>query len=453
MSLDDRVRQAFEPLADQLRNDLSGRISATVDKLKAELEAEQASAVSAAVEATTRQVTGQLTTQFEGQRDRAIAEAVARVERDVAARLEAKFEAECAQALADAARDATAAAERAVTERLSAEFEAERVAAVAQAASDAAAAAENATVARLTRQFDAERSNAVAQVARETSESVERLVTERLTADHQAERARAVSEAIAEATARVQRETAERLSSHHEMERTDAVSRATEETWAKAEQARTNAEAVERYASRRLVDAIRALDECQTLSEVLHALSNAARAEAARTSLLLVDAEGFRGSRSHGFGDEAGIGVLRVTHEDAGIIGEAARTARVASIAGDTSHADSPRDGSPGGAEMRPSNAPPRFAGTLGEGGAVAVPLILTGRVVGVLYADLGTDGSARRPTWQAALDILGRHASRVLEAITAAKLAEAATGRPMKAPLTESEASRTHTAQAGSWN
>jgi hypothetical protein len=395
MTVEDRVRQALEPLADQLRHDLSSRIAATVERLNAELVAERSDAVVAAV-----------------------AEARTTIESDLTERLTARFDAERADAVAAAAHDAAAAAERAVTARLTEELEIERVAAVAQAAADAAFAAEQSTTDRLTRQFNEERANTVAQVARETAESVERAVTERLTTLHESDRASAVSITAEETWVKAEREITDRV-----------IANLTE----RHTQSKAEAEAAELAASRRIVDAVRALDNCRALSDVLHTLAAGAAAEAARTALLLVEPDRFRGSRSTGFSSEARELLQTVEPDGAGIIAEAARTGRAAIAA----------DG------LRP----PAFAGLPDERTAIAVPLVLTGRVVGVLYADQGVGPVSARPTWQAALEILVRHGSRVLEALTAARLAEAATGRSITAPVPENESHRANAGQAGSWN
>jgi hypothetical protein len=94
---------------------------------------------------------------------------------------------------------------------------------------------------------------------------------------------------------------------------------------------------------------------------------------------------------------------------DAGVIGEAVRTRRAASATGRTpapvSACDLPEDRE-----------------------QFAVPLLVGGEVVAVLYADEGPlpapDAREADPEWQVAIEVLARHAARCLEAITAFKTA-----------------------------
>ncbi|MEQ1870383.1 MAG: hypothetical protein ABL961_10210, partial [Vicinamibacterales bacterium] len=55
---------------------------------------------------------------------------------------------------------------------------------------------------------------------------------------------------------------------------------------------------------------------------------------------------------------------------------------------------------------------------------AVAVPMIVNDEVVAVVYADQGQEGDIDRASWPAIVELLARHASRSLEAITAHRLA-----------------------------
>jgi hypothetical protein len=67
------------------------------------------------------------------------------------------------------------------------------------------------------------------------------------------------------------------------------------------------------------------------------------------------------------------------------------------------------------------------------------VPLIVGGTVVAVLYGDCPYIDAAPAARWAAVLDVLTRHASRVLEAVT---LRQAA-GLPMAGVAHDSHAER----------
>ncbi len=432
MNLEEQVGQAVTPLVDQLRTDLSRRMSAIAETLRQTLDAEHSAKLALALEASraavqheAQEASARLEREVSARVEREVS---ARVEQEVTARLMAQFETERAEAVAAAAREAGEAAERAVTERLTAEFETERLSAVAQAAADAASEAERAAIARLTADFEVQRAEAVAAAAKDASDSVEKAVTELLTAEFHAQREAAVAEARQAASEQTERDVTERLTAHHESVRATAVAEAADEARASAErivserlineflfkeaQARASGEAAETTASLRLVEAIRTLDRGQTLSDVLLALTNAASGEAARSGLFLAGAQGFQSSRLTGFE----ITATRLEDEDS-VIAEAARSSRAVTTAEGV--------------------GAPAFANLPDGHQAIAVPLMLTGRVVGVLYADQGAGQTeAVRPSWPATIEILGRHASRVLEALTASKLAEAATGRSMKAQV-----------------
>jgi hypothetical protein len=98
---------------------------------------------------------------------------------------------------------------------------------------------------------------------------------------------------------------------------------------------------------------------------------------------------------------------IDLTLEDAGLAGAVLRTGVAASRPSDA--ADGPR-------------LPP-FAGDSGEHHAMALPVRVGGEVVAVLYADAPrVDERSSDVRWPAILEVLVRHASRVLEAMTVQK-------------------------------
>lgn len=178
------------------------------------------------------------------------------------------------------------------------------------------------------------------------------------------------------------------------------------------EQALGEFRAMERAASERLVSAIRAMDRARSLSEILDILVGCAGRETARVGVFLVRGDRLHAWRFIGFGpplDDDGEFELPVS--DAGIIGDAVG-------------AGSASDDRVAGA------AAPSFADLSSGREALAVPVLLTGQVVAVLYADEGAaqsvdESDTRRERWQETLDVMTRHAGRCLEAMTATRAAQ----------------------------
>ena len=175
----------------------------------------------------------------------------------------------------------------------------------------------------------------------------------------------------------------------HERKLSDALS-----------QARADGRLAEAGRARQLLDAVRALDEAKSLGEVLERLVQFAGREVDRSAVLLVKGERLHDWRMVGFGPAAAsIGDLGL--QDAGFLAAAVRTGRAAVRAAG--------DGEP---------LPP-FAS--GDGGrvAAAVPVTVGGVAVALLYADAPPQGELRESRWPAILELLARHAGRVLEAMT----------------------------------
>ena len=180
-------------------------------------------------------------------------------------------------------------------------------------------------------------------------------------------------------------------------------------------------------ASERLIDGVRSIDHARSLSEILDTLSICAGREAPRVAVLLVRGDRFRGWRLVGF-DRAfdSPDTVDIGPAEAGVIAEAVRSGGVASAA-------------TGGIGA------PLFAAVPAGCESAAVPISMTGRIVAVLYADQGprtddrTTGSREErganaepaPGWLDRLEVLGRHAARCLEAITALKAARVLLERP----------------------
>lgn len=163
----------------------------------------------------------------------------------------------------------------------------------------------------------------------------------------------------------------------------------------------------------RLLESIRGLDGATSLSEVLDALALAAAREAARAAVVVL-----RGDRIHGW-KMAGFGPrdmqpksIDLALVESGVIGLAVGAARAVTT----------RDG-------QSAAAGPGFETLPTDRMGLAVPVIVGGRVVAVVYADAVTlDGHERAvPSgWPEVIEVLARHAGRCLEALTTRRTAAA---------------------------
>jgi hypothetical protein len=166
----------------------------------------------------------------------------------------------------------------------------------------------------------------------------------------------------------------------------------------------------DRRASERLVDAIRAIDRARSLSEVFDTVVNGAGREAERAAILLVRGVEIRSWRGVGFGPAMDVpGAIALSIAESGIIGDAVRSGAPASGGNGT--------------------AAPPFAGLGADRPTLALPIVVGGTVVAVLYADQGGAGESVRESWSAALEVIARHAARSLEALTAFRAAQVVTG------------------------
>jgi hypothetical protein len=160
-------------------------------------------------------------------------------------------------------------------------------------------------------------------------------------------------------------------------------------------------------ATARILAAIQAMDRAQSLSDVLQALADAASAEARRVAIFLAKGARLQAWRLIGFDAVPPDSPLEIATSDSGMIGDAARSMSVAR-----------------------TGAAPAFANLPPERPAVAIPLAMSRQPFAVLYADQGMAGDITQPAWAATLEILGRHAARSLEALTAVRLAQVVSSR-----------------------
>lgn len=157
----------------------------------------------------------------------------------------------------------------------------------------------------------------------------------------------------------------------------------------------------------RLLDAMRAMDQAATLTEVLAAAARGAAAEAPRAAMFLVQGAELREWPVAGV-PSFDSGPLRVGGREAGVIAEAIRRHEPASTGGGDE-----------GATV------PHFASLPPAGVAIAVPLILGGTPVAVLYADQGLNGQPAG-SWQEHVQLLGFHAAACAASLTAVRTAQA---------------------------
>ncbi len=163
-------------------------------------------------------------------------------------------------------------------------------------------------------------------------------------------------------------------------------------------------------AAERLVDAFRAMDRAQSLTDILDTLANSAMREAARVAVLVAEGEMLRAWRVIGFPAASdGSGVIETPATGAGVLAEAVSTSLP------VTHASS-------------SSGAPAFAALPDGRPFAALPIALAGDVVAVLYADQGPDMPAvpAAAHWTAVVEVLVRHAARCLEAVTAVRAAQA---------------------------
>lgn len=151
----------------------------------------------------------------------------------------------------------------------------------------------------------------------------------------------------------------------------------------------------------RMRDGIRRLDRVSRLTEALDALGSLAAGEASRAAVLTVQDDRVRGWSFIGF--EPAVDPAHqvdLTLDEAGLVGHAVVT----------------------GATQQQGRGP-AFTALSSDGHAVAVPVLVGGEVMAVLYGDDG--GNDPQAGWRQSLEILASHAGHCMEALTAARAAQ----------------------------
>lgn len=199
------------------------------------------------------------------------------------------------------------------------------------------------------------------------------------------------------------------------------------------EDARTAAQAAERQAELAAADSlaasIRALDSTSSLSETLNELTAAAHRSAGRAAVLVVKGSSLKGWAHQGFGPATtDARLVDLPLDAAGVLGEAVRSGSALTTGG-----------GPDG------QVPAPFTPDETDRPGLAVPVTVDGQVVAVLYADDVTgDAQAVPSCWPEHVEILARHASRCLEALTARRTSRGRdAARATPAPAIDAEGAR----------
>jgi hypothetical protein len=188
----------------------------------------------------------------------------------------------------------------------------------------------------------------------------------------------------------------------------DADAKATTALHQSVNEARVREREAEMAAVTRLLESIRGLDGATSLSEVLDALGQAAGREASRAAVLVLRNERLLGWKLSGFGArDAQPKGIDLGLNDSGVIGLAVGTARPVTTRDSQTAAEGPI-----------------FAHLPADRMGFAVPVIVAGRVVAVVYADSMSEGKehAVPSGWPEIIEVLARHAARCLEALAAQK-------------------------------
>ena len=189
----------------------------------------------------------------------------------------------------------------------------------------------------------------------------------------------------------------------------DAQARGADDLKAAVANARVKEREVEMAGVTRLLESVRGLDGATTLSEVLDALALAAAREAARAAVVVLRGERINGWKLSGFGPrDAQPKMIDMPLSESGVIGLAVGAARAVTTRDSQSAASGP------GFEKIPADRM-----------GLAVPVVVGGRVVAVVYGDAVTLDGNERPvpsSWPELIEVLARHAGRCLEALTVQK-------------------------------
>jgi hypothetical protein len=253
-----------------------------------------------------------------------------------------------------------------------------------------------------------------------------------------AERDEAIRAAKAQIFEEAEQATLNRVADAEARVRAAMEAKATTDLESAVAAARVKEREIEMAGVSRLLESVRGLDGATSLSEVLDALALAAGREAARAAVVVLRNDRIQGWRMSGFGPrDSQPKSIDLALAESGVIGLAVGAARAVTTR------DSQSTGTGPGFESIPQDRM-----------GLAVPVIVSGRVVAVVYADAVTgDGHEKQvpSSWPELIEVLARHAGRCLEALakeksmpraqppasTAASAAPASTGSAAVPPET----------------
>ena len=274
-------------------------------------------------------------------------------------------------------------------------------------------------------------------------EAETKIAAARAEAQTELERVRGENEAaMAQAAVDTARDRDEEIAKVREQAATDLASALTEAQWeaaemvegakaaarAEAEKALTeemnqvradvsHGERAALAAVSRLLDSVRRIDAEPALSSVLDTLTELVAAEAGRVAVFVVQGGSVRGWRFAGFGPDAGEARDLVLDGAAGGFLARALAERRAVVL-------------PAGVRSEEVGLPPGFASLPDTGQALAVPVLIGGEAMVLVYADdVHAEDRTILSQWCEAVELLARHAGDHLEALTAGRAAQLAGG------------------------
>lgn len=156
----------------------------------------------------------------------------------------------------------------------------------------------------------------------------------------------------------------------------------------------------------RLADAMGRIDEARSLTAIMTTLVEAAGAEAPRAALFIANGNRMQGFMARGFSSDI----------------------RLVQIEGDRLFDEAIERGATVATGEDDDISAPTFASLPHDRAALAVPVLIGGEAVAMLYADDGTleDASEAPASWPEAVEILTSHAAVSLAHLTATRTAEA---------------------------
>lgn len=191
----------------------------------------------------------------------------------------------------------------------------------------------------------------------------------------------------------------------------DGEAKAAEDLKTAVAAARVKEREIEMAGVSRLLESVRGLDGASSLSEVLDALALATAREAARAAVVVLRNDRILGWRMSGFGPrDSQPKSIDLALADSGVIGLAVGAARAVTTK-----------------DSQSASVGPGFEALPQDRMGLAVPVLVGGRVVAIVYADaVTTDGHERHvpSSWPELIEVLARHAGRCLEALTTQKTA-----------------------------